>query len=89
MVSGVPAVRIRTFSLLSIRTLLPGRPDHAPASASCLTIFTSSRSPGRASAGRPGTMLRRGPSRTIGPTLLDVFEAWFGDVFDEQFGPYR
>jgi hypothetical protein len=40
-------------------------------------------------------MLGRGRPRTIGPTVpitdaeLDVFEAWFGDFFNELFGPHR
>ncbi len=86
--------RNRPFRSRRLRAILAQCPDHAPAWAFCPTIFTSSRSPGRASAGRPGTTFRRGPSRTIGPmpitgVELDVFEAWFGDLFDELFGPHR
>lgn len=47
-------------------------------------------------AGRRGTTYRAGQSPMIGPSAFrvtdaeaDVFEAWFGDLFDELFGPCR
>ena len=61
--------RDRPFVLVRRGAMLPGCPDHAPAWAFCPTIFTSSRSPGRAWGARPSTMLKRGPSPTIGQTL--------------------
>jgi hypothetical protein len=92
MVSGVPAVRIRTFSLLSIRAMLRGCPDLASAWACCLTIFTSSRSRGRPPKHDVGawTVTDDWPASVpITDAELDVFEAWFGDLFDELFGPSR
>ncbi len=88
--------RDRPFVLVRRGAMLPECPDHAPAWACCPTIFTSSRCPGRASGGRPSTMLKHGPSWDdwpdpvpIADADLDVFEAWFGDMFDELFGPCR
>ncbi len=66
---GALADRNRSFACGQSGAILRRCPDHAPAWAFCLTIFTSSRRPGRASAARPSMMLRHGPSRTIGPTL--------------------
>ena len=63
------ADRNRSFACERSGAILRGCPDHASAWAFCLTIFTSSRNPGRASAARPSTMLTHGPSWTIGPTL--------------------
>lgn len=63
------ADRNRSFACEPSGAILRGCPDHAPAWAFCPMIFTLSRNPGRASAGRPGTILIRGSSRTIGPTL--------------------
>ena len=52
--------------------------------------------PGRASAGPPKhdvetwTVTDDWPERVpITDAELDVFEAWFGDLFDELFGPRR
>ena len=61
--------RNRSFACEPSGAILPECPDRAPAWVFCPTIFTSSQSPGLASAARPSTMLRRGQSRTIGPTL--------------------
>jgi hypothetical protein len=68
----------------------------APRSASCPTIFSFRMNPGRASAARSNTTLSPGTSSTIGPRAvpvtdaeIDVFEAWFGDLFYELFGPSR
>jgi hypothetical protein len=61
--------RDRSFVRVRRDAMLSGCPDHAPAWAFCLTIFTSSRRPGLGSVGRRSTTCRRGPSRTIGPTL--------------------
>ena len=63
------ADRNRSFACGQSGAILRGCPDHAPAWAFCLTIFTSNRRSGRASVARPSMMLRHGPSRTIGPTL--------------------
>src|SRR5579883_3569063 len=74
VVTGLPgreralADRKRSFACEGSGAILRGCPDHARAWAFCLTIYTSSRSPGRASGARPSTMLRRGPSPTTGPT---------------------
>jgi hypothetical protein len=67
--TGALPDRNRSFACEPIGAILWGCLDRAPAWAFCPTIFTSSRSRGRASAARPSTMLRRGRSRTIGPTL--------------------
>ena len=75
LVTGLPgrrralADRNRSFACGQSGAILRGCPDRVPAWAFCLTIFTSTRRPGRASAARPSMMLRHGPSRTIGPTL--------------------
>jgi len=65
----VPPDRDRSFRWAPSGAMLPRCPDHAPASACCLTIFTSSRSPGLASGARPSMMSRRGRSRTIDLSL--------------------
>jgi hypothetical protein len=51
---------------------------------------------GRASVARSNRTLRPRASWTTGPRALpvtdaevDVFEAWFGDLFGELFGPSR
>ena len=53
-------------------------------------------SPGRASAVPSNAISRRGrvmddwPARVpVTDAEIDVFEAWFGDLFDELFGPRR
>ena len=63
------ADRNRSFACERSGAILRGCLDHAPAWTFCLSISTSSRSPGRASGARPSTMSRRGLSRTIGRTL--------------------
>ena len=64
--------------------------------ASCPTIFTSSWSRGPALAGRPKhdvatwAVTDDWPRRVpVTEAEVDVFEAWFGDLFDELFGPCR
>ena len=88
--------RNRPFRSRRLRAILPECPDHAPAWAFCLTIFTSSWSRGRASADRPSTTFEAwtvtddwSDPVPITDAELDVFEAWFGDLFDELFGPCR
>ena len=90
--------RDRLFISEARGPILFGCLDRAPAWAFCPMTFTFRSSLGLVSAGRRSTTCRCGPSRTIGPTLcrspvagpeLDVFEAWFGDLFDELFGPRR
>ena len=64
-------------------------------SANCRPIFMSCRVRGRALAARSNTTLRPGALSTIGPRVpvtdaeIDVFEAWFGDLFNDLFGPCR
>ena len=76
--------------------MLAGCPDGASASALCPMIFTSFLSPWPR-LGRPikhdvetWTVTDDWPDRVpITDAELDVFEAWFGDLFDELFGPCR
>ena len=88
--------RDRPFVWEPSGAMLAGCPDRASASALCPMIFTSFLARGRASAGRSSTTCRDWtvtddwPDRVpITDAELDVFEAWFGDLFDELFGPRR
>jgi hypothetical protein len=67
--TGALSNRSRSFGCERSGAILRRCPDRAPASVFCPTIFTSSRSLGRASAGRRSMIFQPGPSRTIGPTL--------------------
>ena len=76
--------------------MLAGCPDSASASALCPMIFTSFLARGRAPGGpikhdvETWAVTDDWPDRVpITDAELDVFEAWFGDLFDELFGPCR
>ena len=78
------------------RAMLTGCPARASAWALFPTIFTSSRSPWPR-IGRPPkhdvetwTITDDWPEPIpVARAELDVFEAWFGDLFDELFGSSR
>ena len=76
--------------------MLVGCPVHVSAWVSCPTTFTSRRSLGLALAGRAKhdlsawTVTDDWPERVpVTQAELDVFEAWFGDLFEEMFGTCR
>ena len=92
----MPWRRNRSFACERSGAILPRCPGPTPAWACCPTISTSSRSPGRASGARPSTTVEAWtvtddwPNPVpISDAELDVFEAWFGDLFDELFGSCR
>lgn len=88
--------RNRPFQSRRLRAILAQCLDREPASAFCPMVFTSSRNPGRASAAHPKhdgeawTVTDDWPDPVpITNAELDVFEAWFGNLFDELFGLHR
>ena len=96
MVSSVPAVRIRTFSSLSLRAMLPGM-SRRRASMGVLPDDHYIEPAARPRIGRPPkhdikawTVTDNWPERVpVTQSEFDVFEAWFGDLFDELLGPLR
>ena len=77
--------------------ILSGCPDRVPAWAFCPMISTfrsgalaSHRSAGEARPVEAWTVTDDWPDPVpITDAEFDVFEAWFGDLFDELFGPCR
>jgi hypothetical protein len=72
--------------------MLAGCPVRVSAWASCPTTFTSCRSVGRPPKHdlSAWTVTDDWPDRVpVTQSELDVFEAWFGDLFDEMFGICR
>ena len=88
--------RDRPFTPETQGAILSGCPDPALTWASCpmTSIFRSSLG---LCIGRPAkhdlsawTVTDDWPNPVpITDAELDVFEAWFGDLFDELFGPHR
>ena len=102
MAESVAMARIGSFQFMSVRAILAKclgtAYPRATAlhSANCRPIFMSCRVRCRASAARSNTTLRPGASSDDWPARgpvtdaeIDVFEAWFGDLFDELLGPCR
>ncbi len=88
--------RDRPFILGVLGAILSGCLARVPAWASCPMTFTFRSSPGPASGARRSmtfetwTVTDDWPDAVpITDAELDVFEAWFGDVFDELLGPCR
>jgi hypothetical protein len=86
----------RSFARRPCRAMLAGCPVRVSAWASCSTIFTLRRNLGPASAGRAKhdlsawTITDDWPERVpVTQAEVDIFEAWFGDLFDEMFGTCR